>query len=56
MSEAAGEMKIDPVRAQALISQLGAVKERIGHVANGRNVREQSQHDRSKMLIVHKAC
>lgn len=32
-------MKIDPSRAQALISQLGSVKERLAAVANGRNVR-----------------
>jgi PLP dependent protein len=48
MSEAAGEMRIDPARAQALISQLGAVKERIVHVAKGRNVRAKFQHNRSK--------
>lgn len=39
MSEIQEEMKIDPSRAQALISQLGVVKERIANVANGRNVR-----------------
>ncbi|KAH0523436.1 hypothetical protein TsFJ059_008443 [Trichoderma semiorbis] len=33
------EMRIDPTRAQALISQLSAVKERIAAAANGRNVR-----------------
>ena len=32
------EMRVDPTRAQALISQLSSVKERIGAVANGRNV------------------
>jgi hypothetical protein len=32
------EMKIDPARAQALISQIGLVKDRIAAVANGRNV------------------
>ncbi|KAF7559101.1 hypothetical protein G7046_g5038 [Stylonectria norvegica] len=39
MGEAQEEMKIDPARAQALISQLGSVKDRIAAVANGRNVR-----------------
>ncbi|CAM1504174.1 Fc.00g017650.m01.CDS01 [Cosmosporella sp. VM-42] len=39
MSEAQEEMKVDPARAQALISQLGSVKERIAAVAKGRNVR-----------------
>ncbi|KAK0387992.1 hypothetical protein NLU13_4236 [Sarocladium strictum] len=39
MSEHQEEMKIDPVRAQALISQLGAVKERIAAVAGNRTVR-----------------
>lgn len=38
MSETQEEMKIDPTRAQALISQLGSVKERIASVAGGRNV------------------
>lgn len=38
MSETQEEMKIDPSRAQALISQLGSVKERLAAVANGRNV------------------
>uniref|UniRef100_A0A0B7JT35 Pyridoxal phosphate homeostasis protein n=2 Tax=Bionectria ochroleuca TaxID=29856 RepID=A0A0B7JT35_BIOOC len=33
------EMKIDPARAQALISQIGLVKDRIAAVANGRNIR-----------------
>ncbi|KAK0756793.1 hypothetical protein N5P37_010311 [Trichoderma harzianum] len=33
------EMRIDPTRAQALISQLSAVKERVAAAANGRNVR-----------------
>ncbi|KAI5462243.1 hypothetical protein BGZ63DRAFT_423526 [Mariannaea sp. PMI_226] len=39
MSESQEDMKIDPARAQALISQLGSVKERLAAVANGRNVR-----------------
>lgn len=38
MSDTQEEMKIDPSRAQALISQLGSVKERLAAVANGRNV------------------
>lgn len=38
MSEAAEEMRIDPSRAQALVSQLGAVRERVAAVARGRNV------------------
>lgn len=38
MSETQEEMKIDPSRAQALISQLGSVKDRVAAVANGRNV------------------
>ncbi|TWU78608.1 hypothetical protein ED733_004764 [Metarhizium rileyi] len=38
MSEAE-EMRIDPTRAQALISQLSSVKERVNGLANGRNVR-----------------
>lgn len=38
MSETTEEMKIDPSRAQALISQLGAVKDRVANIANGRNV------------------
>lgn len=33
------EMRIDPARAQALISQLSAVKDRIATAAQGRNVR-----------------
>ncbi|KAF5678899.1 family pyridoxal phosphate enzyme [Fusarium heterosporum] len=32
-------MKIDPSRAQALVSQLNSVKERLASVASGRNVR-----------------
>ncbi|KAG5972981.1 hypothetical protein E4U55_000690, partial [Claviceps digitariae] len=36
MSEA-GEMRVDPARAQALISQLASVRDRIGALANGRN-------------------
>jgi hypothetical protein len=39
MSESQEEMKIDPSRAQALVSQLNSVKERLASVANGRNVR-----------------
>ncbi|KAM5355625.1 hypothetical protein ACJ41O_002271 [Fusarium nematophilum] len=39
MSESREEMKVDPSRAQALISQLSSVKERLAAVANGRNVR-----------------
>lgn len=38
MSEAQEEMKVDPSRAQALVSQLNSVKERLASVANGRNV------------------
>ncbi|KAG6035211.1 hypothetical protein E4U41_006164 [Claviceps citrina] len=38
MSEAA-EMRVDPARAQALVSQLTSVKDRIAARANGRNVR-----------------
>lgn len=38
MSDTQEEMKIDPSRAQALILQLGSVKERLAAVANGRNV------------------
>lgn len=33
------EMKVDPARAQALISQLSGVKEKIAGVAAGRQVR-----------------
>ncbi|KAJ4271632.1 hypothetical protein NW762_000337 [Fusarium torreyae] len=39
MSESQEEMKVDPSRAQALVSQLNSVKERLSAVANGRNVR-----------------
>ncbi|KAF4453616.1 YggS family pyridoxal phosphate enzyme [Fusarium austroafricanum] len=39
MSDSQEEMKIDPPRAQALVSQLNSVKERLAAVANGRNVR-----------------
>ncbi|PHH88360.1 hypothetical protein CDD83_7632 [Cordyceps sp. RAO-2017] len=39
MSEAAEEMRIDPSRAQALVSQLNTVRERISAQAQGRNVR-----------------
>jgi hypothetical protein len=38
MSDSQEEMKIDPSRAQALVSQLNSVKDRIAAVANGRNV------------------
>jgi hypothetical protein len=38
MDESQEEMKIDPSRAQALVSQLNSVKERLASVANGRNV------------------
>ncbi|KAG6215698.1 hypothetical protein E4U50_007036 [Claviceps purpurea] len=38
MSEA-DEMRVDPARAQALIAQLTSVKDRIGALANGRNIR-----------------
>lgn len=31
------EMKIDPARAQSLISQIGAIRDRIANVANSRN-------------------
>lgn len=31
-------MKIDPSRAAALVSQIGAVRERVAAVAKGRNV------------------
>lgn len=43
MSETQEEMKIDPSRTQALVSQLGVVRERIANVANGRNVRVNPQ-------------
>ncbi|KAK1593588.1 YggS family pyridoxal phosphate enzyme [Colletotrichum navitas] len=39
MTDAQPEMKIDPARAKALISQLQAVQERVAAVAAGRNVR-----------------
>ncbi|KAK2047619.1 YggS family pyridoxal phosphate enzyme [Colletotrichum somersetense] len=39
MTDAQTEMKIEPARAKALISQLQAVQERIAAVAAGRNVR-----------------
>lgn len=39
MSDSSQDMKVDPARAQALISQLGNVRERLASVANGRNVR-----------------
>ena len=31
------EMRVDPARAQSLISQIGSIRERIASVANGRN-------------------
>ncbi|GKT47151.1 pyridoxal reductase [Colletotrichum spaethianum] len=39
MTDAQPEMKIDPARAKALISQLQSVQERVAAVAAGRNVR-----------------
>ncbi|KAL4730261.1 hypothetical protein ACLX1H_002294 [Fusarium chlamydosporum] len=39
MSESQEEMKIDPSRAQTLVSQLNSVKQRLAAAANGRNVR-----------------
>ncbi|KAH7347850.1 YggS family pyridoxal phosphate enzyme [Plectosphaerella cucumerina] len=39
MTEAQPEMKIDPARAKALVSQLQSVSERLAAVAKGRNVR-----------------
>lgn len=39
MSEPHEEMKIDPSRAQTLITQLRSVQDRIASVAPGRNVR-----------------
>ncbi|KAF4886049.1 Pyridoxal phosphate homeostasis protein [Colletotrichum fructicola] len=39
MTDAQPEMKIDPARAKALVSQLQAVQERVTAVAAGRNVR-----------------
>lgn len=38
MTDAQPEMKIDPARAKALVSQLQAVQERVTAVAAGRNV------------------
>ncbi|KAF9877546.1 alanine racemase family protein [Colletotrichum karsti] len=38
MTDAQPEMKIDPARAKALVSQLQAVQERVAAVAAGRNV------------------
>lgn len=43
MSEA-DEMRVDPARAQALIAQLTSVKDRIGALANGRNVCQSRQN------------
>ncbi|KAF6809636.1 UPF0001 protein [Colletotrichum sojae] len=39
MTDAQSEMKIDPSRARALVSQLQSVQERLAAVAAGRNVR-----------------
>ncbi|KAL0941206.1 YggS family pyridoxal phosphate enzyme [Colletotrichum truncatum] len=39
MTDAQPEMKIDPARAKALVSQLQSVQERVAAVAAGRNVR-----------------
>ncbi|KAK6225822.1 YggS family pyridoxal phosphate enzyme [Colletotrichum tabaci] len=39
MTDAQSEMKIDPARAKALISQLQSVQERVAAAASGRNVR-----------------
>lgn len=44
MSESQEEMKIDPSRAQTLVSQLNSVKERLATVANGRNVCMHDTH------------
>ena len=38
------EMKIDPQRAAALVSQIKTVRERIAAVANGRDVSHHSIH------------
>lgn len=38
MTDAVPEMKVDPARAQALISQLSGVRERIASVSAGRAV------------------
>lgn len=38
MTDQVEEMRIDPSRAQALVSQLGSVRERVAAVAAGRNV------------------
>ena len=37
------EMKVDPARAQALVSQLNSVKEKIAGVAAGRQVTLSAQ-------------
>lgn len=42
MGEPGGEMKVDPARAEALISQLTSVQSRINAVAGGRNVGQRS--------------
>lgn len=39
MTDTATEMKVDPARAQALISQLTSVRDRITAVSAGRAVR-----------------
>lgn len=38
MSESQEDMKIDPARAQALISHLGAIRDRVAAVAGSRTV------------------
>ncbi|EEU48704.1 uncharacterized protein NECHADRAFT_75105 [Fusarium vanettenii 77-13-4] len=58
MSESQEEMKIDPSRAQALVSQLNSVKDRLTAVANGRNVRlvaVSKLKPANDILALHKA-
>ncbi|KAJ4169403.1 hypothetical protein NW754_016434 [Fusarium falciforme] len=58
MSESQEEMKIDPSRAQALVSQLNSVKDRLAAVANGRNVRlvaVSKLKPANDILALHKA-
>lgn len=50
------EMKIDPARAQGLISQIGAVKDRIANVANGRNARKSPRIPNKKEMETLKHC
>lgn len=45
-------MRVDPARAQALISQLSSVKNRIDALANGRNVCQSRLHNK-KLLHLH---